>query len=47
MYFQGIGTPKSIEQGWIWMNRAADKGNIQAMLELGVRYQVSTSLENG
>jgi TPR repeat protein len=29
------------------MNRAADKGNIQAMLELGVRYQVSTSLENG
>ena len=47
MYFQGIGTPKSVEQGWIWMNRAADKGNIQAMLELGVRYQVSTSLENG
>ena len=47
MYFQGIGTPKSIEQGWIWMNRAADKGNIQAMLELGVRYQASTSLENG
>jgi TPR repeat protein len=47
MYFQGIGTPKSIEQGWIWMNRAAEKGNIQAMLELGVRYQVSASLENG
>ena len=46
MYFQGIGTPKSIEQGWMWMNRAADKGNIQAMLELGVRYQAS-SLENG
>jgi TPR repeat protein len=47
MYFQGIGTAKSIEQGWIWMNRAADKGNIQAMLELGVRYQASSSLENG
>ncbi len=47
MYFQGIGTPKSIEQGWMWMNRAAEKGNIQAMLELGVRYQASTSLENG
>jgi len=47
MYFQGIGTSKSVEQGWIWMNRAADKGNIQAMLELGVRYQASTSLENG
>ena len=46
MYFQGIGVPKSIEQGWVWMNRAADKGNIQAMLELGVRYQASTSLEN-
>jgi TPR repeat protein len=47
MYFQGIGTSKSVEQGWMWMNRAADKGNIQAMLELGVRYQASTSLENG
>ena len=47
MYFQGIGTSKSIEQGWMWMNRAADQGNIQAMLELGVRYQASTSLENG
>jgi TPR repeat protein len=47
MYFQGIGTSKSIEQGWIWMNRAADQGNIQAMLELGVRYQASTSLKNG
>lgn len=47
MYFQGIGAPKSIEQGWIWMNRAADGGNVQAMLELGVRYQASTSLENG
>jgi TPR repeat protein len=47
MYFQGIGTSKSIERGWIWMNRAADQGNIQAMLELGVRYQASTSLENG
>ena len=46
MYFQGIATPKSMEQGWVWMNRAADKGNIQAMLELGVRYQASTSLEN-
>jgi len=31
----------------MWMNRAANKGNIQAMLELGVRYQASTSLENG
>ena len=47
MYFQGIGTSKSIEQGWMWMNRAADQGNIQAMLELGVRYQASTSLKNG
>jgi TPR repeat protein len=47
MYFQGIGTSKSIEQGWMWMNRAADQGNIQAMLELGVRYQASSSLENG
>jgi TPR repeat protein len=47
MYLQGIGTPKSIEQGWVWMNRAADKGNIQAMLELGVRYQASASLDNG
>jgi TPR repeat protein len=47
MYFQRIGTSKSIEQGWMWMNRAADQGNIQAMLELGVRYQASTSLENG
>lgn len=47
MYFQGIGTPMSIEQGWMWMNRAAEKGNIQAMLELGVRYQASTGLENG
>lgn len=46
MYFQGIGTLKSIEQGWMWINRAADRGNIQAMLELGVRYQVSSSLEN-
>jgi TPR repeat protein len=47
MYFQGIGTTKSVEQGWMWMNRAADKGNIQAMLELGVRYQASSSLDNG
>jgi TPR repeat protein len=47
MYFQGTGTSKSIEQGWMWMNRAADQGNIQAMLELGVRYQASTSLDNG
>ncbi len=46
MYLQGIGTQKNIEQGWIWMNRAADAGNIQAMLELGVRYQKSGSLEN-
>jgi TPR repeat protein len=46
MYLQGIGTPKNIEQGWFWMNRAAEKGNIQAMLELGVRYQKSPSLEN-
>jgi uncharacterized protein len=47
MYIQGIGTPKSIEQGWVWLNRAAEKGNIQSMLELGVRYQASTNLETG
>ena len=46
MYLQGIGTSKSLEQGWVWLNRAAEKGNVQAMLELGVRYQASTSLEN-
>lgn len=46
MYLQGIGTSKNIEQGWVWMNRAAEKGNIQAMLELGVRYQKSPNLEN-
>ena len=46
MYLQGIGTSKNIEQGWVWMNRAAEKGNIQAMLELGVRYQKSPHLEN-
>jgi len=46
MYIQGIGTPKSIEQGWIWLNRAAEKGNIQSMLELGVRYQASANLAN-
>jgi TPR repeat protein len=47
MYIQGIGTPKSIEQGWVWLNRAAEKGNIQSMLELGVRYQASANLETG
>jgi len=46
MYLQGIGTNKNVEQGWTWMNRAADGGNVQAMLELAVRYQKSTSLEN-
>jgi len=44
MYLQGIGTSKNTEQGWFWMNRAAEKGNIQAMLELGVRYQKSPHL---
>jgi TPR repeat protein len=47
MYIQGIGTKQNIEQGLVWLNRAAEKGNIEAMLELGVLYQKIVNLENG
>ena len=46
MYIQGIGTKKNIGQGLIWLNRTAEKGNIEAMLELGVLYQKIDTLEN-
>jgi TPR repeat protein len=42
---KGIGTSKNIEQGWNWMNQAAKKGNVQAMIELALRYQKSPQLE--
>ena len=45
MYLQGIGTSKNLEQGWSWMNQAAEKGNVQAMIELALRYQKSPQLE--
>ena len=45
MYLQGIGTSKNVEQGWNWMNQAAEKGNVQAMIELALRYQKSPQLE--
>lgn len=45
MYLQGIGTSKNLEQGWNWMNQAAEKGNVQAMIELALRYQKSPQLE--
>jgi len=46
MYIQGIGTKQNIGQGLVWLNRAAEKGNIEAMLELGVLYQKIDTLEN-
>ena len=46
MYIQGIGTQKNIEQGLVWLKRAAEKGNIEAMLELGVLYQKIDTLDN-
>ena len=46
MYIQGIGTKQNIEQGLVWLNRAAEKGNIEAMLELGVLYQKIDTLES-
>jgi TPR repeat protein len=47
MCIQGIGTKQNIEQGLVWLNRAAEKSNIDAMLELGVLYQKIVNLENG
>ena len=46
MYIQGIGTQKNIEQGLVCLKRAAEKGNIEAMLELGVLYQKIDTLDN-
>jgi TPR repeat protein len=46
MFIQGIGTKQNIGQGLVWLNRAAEKGNIEAMLELGVLYQKIDTLEN-
>jgi TPR repeat protein len=46
MYIQGIGTKQNIEEGLVWLNRAAQKGNIEAMLELGVLYQKIDTLDN-
>lgn len=46
MYIQEIGTKKNIDQGLAWLSRAAEKGNVAAMLELGVLYQKIDTLEN-
>jgi len=46
MEIQGIGTKQNIEQGLVWLNRAAQRGNVEAMLELGVLYQKIDTLDN-
>jgi len=37
-YFYGKGAPADVEQGRIWLDRAADKGSIDAEMLLGMAY---------
>lgn len=44
-YLQGVGVEKSVERSTFWMLKAADNGNLQAMIAAGIIFMTGSGVK--